>query len=239
MAATELVDLCTFNEKRVNSLLARDCALQTELRNDNQSVLPTRSAEFCDIPTVNDGNICKNVNKTLVFSDRIGKGLGKLLYNNISNSCVINNCMPNASFKQIIEKIMLTQVTKQSTIVLMLSDGSDVRYSDIKTGFDSLSKLGVKNIIIGAFPYSASLNKSNNNLYRLNKLLFKMTSRHSDVLFFDTNNVISDYRLTPDKLAKSLACFINSVFGNHSPSPSPVRTTHSSANVSLNYLHRQ
>lgn len=239
LAANELVDLCTFNEQRVNSLLARDHldgALQTEV---NHKPASPRSADICAIPKIDEKNCYKNVNETLVFTDRIGKGLGKLLYNNIPNSCVVNNCMPNASFKQVVDKIMLTQVSKQSTIVILLSDGSDTRYSDVKTGFDSLSKLGAKNIIIGAFPYSASLNNSNKQLYRLNKLLFKMTSRHSDVLFFDTNSVISDYRFNRDKLAKSLACFINSVFGNNSPSPAPVRTTPSSANVSLNDLQRQ
>jgi hypothetical protein len=177
---------------------------------------------------------CNNVSRTLVFSDRIGRGLGKILCNNIPTSCVINHCMPDASFQQIIDNIKCTHIDEQTTIVLMLGDGSNVRYSDVKAEFDCLSKLGAKNVIIGALPYSASPCSSNSHVFNLNKLMYKLTSRHSDVIFFDTNNFISDYRFTTDRLAKSLASFIISVFGNHSSPPSLDRTTSPTVDLSLN-----
>lgn len=63
---------------------------------------------------------------------------------------------------------------------------------------------GLGKLIICALPYSKSYStKQNDNVCKNNLLIYNMTCRHSDILFFDTNKFISNTLLTRDTMYHS------------------------------------
>lgn len=217
LAATELVDLCTYNAERYDSLINNhscDCVC-TSLKSKPESSSSLNSK------TINQSTPTK---KTYVYSDKIGVGVGIILSRQLEGP-VFNYCMPGATYQQIVNKILSTKFDNQSTIVLLIGNSIGVRKKYISNCFETLSNLNVFNIIICAFPYSVSLTKeANNDIYLLNNYIHTLTCYNNLFSFFDTNNFISGFKLTEDtmylskkslkKIATLVAYCINAVICN-------------------------
>lgn len=230
LAASELVELCTYNAERFDSLMNNHCCtcVSPSVRFDSQ---PSSPSLLVSMPAVINNDQCDNIinqctptRKTFVFSDKIGVGLGAIFSKQLDGT-VLNYCMPGASYQQIVTKILSTKFDDQSTIVLLIGSSLGVRKRHIINCFEVLSSLKVFNILVCAFPYSISLSqKENNYIYSLNNLVQTLTYHYNLFSFFDTNSFIGSFRLTKDtmylskkfriKIATLVVYCINSVISN-------------------------
>lgn len=147
---------------------------------------------------------CRQTRKTVLYSDKIGVGMGQLLSEHLGQ-VVINNCLPNAPIQTLIDSIKCdNSLDNDTTLIVQLGESSGVKHLDIIKLIESLLEKidsGLGKLIICAFPYSNSLStKANNNIYKINLMFYNLTCRHRDVLYFDTNNFISKFVLTRDTL---------------------------------------
>lgn len=234
-AATELLDLCTYNEERFHSLVNKNvCNCGVGLSgNDNtqQNVLT-----FCDPCHTTDSIISPyeeghdKFNNTrdpdvLLFSDDIGIGMGSRI-SNYTKQNILNNCSPGISFTHIVEKIRNIKINDNCTLVLLLSEYKNLKKSDILKCIKCLLDKNVKKIVLCAFPYSSSYSRAKNQrIYYINNLMYQLTCCHSDKLFFfDINKFITNLVVTKrhvhlhkkykDNVAKLLAYNID-IFYNY------------------------
>lgn len=206
-AANELVDLCTYNEERVHSLINKqtcncglnafsDSTVENSLTLCNPySISENFSQEkYCKDLYLNNN---KSKPKVILFSDDIGTGMGGNLCKYL-NYNIINNCLPQATISHITEKIKETNTDRNSTIVLLLGNCKNVKKSDIIKCIDCLISKTCKKVILCAFPYSKHYTENKNKyIYYLNNFIFHLTCRHSDKLFyFDINKFINEYVIT-------------------------------------------
>lgn len=160
---------------------------------------------------------------THVYCDRLGKDFGPLLNVEVHSS-VINHCMPNATYSQVINSIVNNeQIHSNTNIVILIGNSQNIRKKDIISGFDRLFKLGFKKIMHCAFPYSASLStEQNDHIHSMNTLLYNMTCNcDNQLIFFDVNKFINNFTLTKDtmylrrsirlRLAKLIAYNLNNL----------------------------
>ena len=222
LEAGELMDLVRYNAERYESLtnnLSCSCARYTSPPGPQRVVEPP----VMDHP-VGDGDNFK-LNKTFLFSDKLGSGFGSLLQNYMNHS-IINYCCHNYNFKQIVKKVSNTQLEDDATVILLLGNSMGVKKRDIVDGIDTLLKLKIGKTMLCAFPYSDSFSQDvNNGIYRLNNLIYTLTCCHSDkLLYFDTNKFVSGFKLTQEAMflprkckyliATLIAYNINAVIGN-------------------------
>lgn len=209
--ASALLELCTYNQQRFDSLVNNhmcDCTHSTnterpETRTQPPPICPDLSDNCCEPHSVQKSNP-----KTLIYSDNIGKGLGTLINHKISHN-VTNYCMPDCSLAHVLDRILSGEHDNNTSIIIYVQNCLDVQMKELDESFDLLSKTGVKKIIFCSIPYSSPQWESQNDfIYSLNNYIFKLTCRHSDVFsFLDTNKVISGKILTKDTLylRKSIA----------------------------------
>lgn len=205
-AADQLVDLCNYNEQRFESLLnSHSCDCKCSLTSANeQSVLHAttegQSVDRCGSVTVENYGFPENYN-TIMFSDRLGKNFGIDLRNNVDHR-VINICLPEGSFSQIVNRIKQTKFNSQTNIIILLGNGINIRKSELVNSIEYLLALEAKKVMLCAFPYSASFTPSQNKyIHCLNTLMFNVSCRHSDtLLFFDTNKFIGNFKMTKDAM---------------------------------------
>lgn len=143
---------------------------------------------------------CRQTRRTVIYSDGIGMGMGLLLGNKL-NQNVINNCFPNTPLDQFTKCIKSdTSLDKNTTLVLHLGDSSNIKRLDLINLLEILLEKvnqGLSKLIVCAFPYAKSLSEcENQRIFKINLLIYNLTCRHSDVLYFDTNNFISDFSLS-------------------------------------------
>lgn len=205
-AAEKLLELSTFNADRFDSLVKNytcTCASVQKVNNDDKKLNSEKNkAEYCSTKSnVTQETIKRNMTTTIVFSDEMGKNLGSLMQKQTESS-IFNNCLPQRSFRQIIEIIKTYKFSTTTSIILAVGNSLGTTYKDIVKGMEYLSSLNVEKIIVCSFPYSANLTrKENERIYYLNNLLYKLTACHDDNLFLlDTNNFISNLVLTKDTL---------------------------------------
>lgn len=149
----------------------------------------------------------------VVFSDRLGVGFGPLLFKSLKCK-ITNNCMPEASLKQIVRRIENSQFDGETIVVILLGNSENLTKKNIIQSFSILSTLSVKKIFLCALPYCRL--KSTEENYQIsifNNLLYNLTERHRDMfVFFDTNKFTNNkFVLTggsihlPYKLKKQIA----------------------------------
>lgn len=254
--AISLMDLVTTNVESVRNI---ECACS---RSHSQ---PQATREPHSIPTIaqplnktcteavrgeNQG-ITSNqdmVTKVLVFSDAIGKNFGSLLGNSL-NCSVRNYCMPGASYAQIEEKIMASEIDKNTIVIVYLGQSLGIDRKQLIASITSLLNLDAYQIMLCAFPYSDALTQSQNeHIHSLNTILYNMTCRHGDkLLFFDCNKFITHFMLTQDRMylpkkyknliATLVAYNIESVIGNITKSSFDATDFSTCTNVQSNSLN--
>lgn len=138
--------------------------------------------------------------KTVMYSDQIGMGMGMLLRDQLQQE-VINNCTPNAPINYFINRIKNDNCfNNNTTLIVQLGESRGVKRLDVIQLVETLlGKLeqGLGKLILCAFPYSNTLStQENKHIFNMNLILYNLTSRHSDILYFETNNFISNFILT-------------------------------------------
>lgn len=103
---------------------------------------------------------------------------------------------------QIVNCMLSQNYDYNTTIVLLVGNGTGIKQDDLINYFDSIIALKVRKIIMCAFPYSKALTEAQNaQLHKLNNLMFNLTFCHRDrILFFDTNKFIRNFVLTRDTM---------------------------------------
>lgn len=226
-SAAELVELCNYNAERYDSLMNSQINIAPSVHDNidtegknftqtsqspchpssytethqtlhcNYSKFPFKPATSCDSEHI------KPV-KTIMFSDKLGQGLGLIMKNRYHKE-FINICTPGRSFKDIVHSILLHKVDSLTNLIVLCGDSSAVKKNHILQNIDILLKLqadtGCK-LVISSFPYASNLSKAQNNrIFELNSYLFNLISCHSDnILYFDINNFINYFTLTPDTM---------------------------------------
>lgn len=108
-----------------------------------QSPAPALTSPQPPTETMHNNGVRDHIT-THVYCDRLGKDFGSLLNVEVHNS-VINHCMPNATYSQVINSIVNDkQIHSNTNIVIMIGNSLNIRKKDIISGFDSLCKLGSK-----------------------------------------------------------------------------------------------
>ena len=105
---------------------------------------------------------------SVMFSDSIGRGVGKLLSNNLSHS-VQNHCMPGATYKQIMASVTKIEYNCNTNLTIFVGNSSKIKKGDITNSIIKLLKLNCSKIIMCAFPYFKNLStKQNQYIHMLN-----------------------------------------------------------------------
>ena len=140
-----------------------------------------------------------------MYSDEIGKNMG-LRLSRLLGQTIVNNCMPGASYVDVMEKITTSTFKSNTTLIILVGRRGNANKRSIRKYFSSLNSLpNVIKIILFAFPFCRSTTDTDNNdnkiRHDLNCILHTMTCRHSDKFhFIDTNICISKYfYLTKDR----------------------------------------
>lgn len=168
-------------ESPQDSILSED---STNLAQDLSQILP----EIDSFPSCTSHECCNSV----MFSDSIGRGLGKLLGNNLSYS-IQNYCMPGSTYKHIMASITKNVYNSDTNITVFVGNSSKVKKDDITDCVTELLKLNCNKIILCAFPYFEQLSSSQNNyIYMLNKHVNFLVSHYSDKLVYCDINIFVD-----------------------------------------------
>lgn len=70
------------------------------------------------------------INNTQVFCDSMGKGLGEI-FNNHVDGMVVNNCMPNVHYNQLIKKVIASNYESGTNIVILVGNSYGVTKLDL------------------------------------------------------------------------------------------------------------
>ena len=213
---SEILNL-QFQLKSINLKYDELCKSSSKTNNSETILNNTRDDSNCKLfnaDMLNNLNIskpsqtCLNKHKTsiLIYSDKIGQGLGSLLQYDLPNHRVSNICLPGASYRYLIDSLSSPDLDKNSTIVVYYGDSLSVKKKDLVYSINRLldlnSKYGCK-FILCALPYASNVtNEQNRHIYDLNLLIYNLTHRHSDIIFyFDLNKFInSKFRLNKDTM---------------------------------------
>lgn len=215
-SATELVELCKYNADRYNSLISNEItrnkeslSLNSNIQSQNLSVL-VPGLTSASPQTINKPNVTKLVRKTIMYSDKLGQGLGLLMNANLNHS-MTNICTPGQSLNAIVNNISQDSLNSSTNVIVLCGDSSHTRKRDIINNFNTLIKLQSDTncrLIVSAFPYCTNLTwEQNKRIYDLNLLLFNLICRHSDtILYFDINKFINNFSLMSDTMYLSKKC---------------------------------
>lgn len=145
----------------------------------------------------------ESTNRTVVYSDEVGVGMGSLLKNCLAQP-ICNNSYRNMPFKELLLKIKNVVHDDKTTIIVQLGNSLGIKKSNIISLVETLLDIqstGINKIITCSFPYSNKMTANENaHVYELNLTLYNLTCRHSDFLYFESNNYISKFILTKDTL---------------------------------------
>lgn len=217
-SAAELVDLCKCNADRYYPLISNEINLSKEslslnsniqIKSQNLSVLvpgPTSASP----QTIHKPNVTKLVRKTVMYSDKLGQGLGLLMNANLNHS-MTNFCTPGQSFNAIVNNISQDSLKSSTNVIVLCGDSSHTKKRDIINNFNILTKLqsGTNcKLIVSAFPYCTNLTwEQNKRIYDLNLLLYNLICRRGDTFsYFDINKFINNFSLTSDTMYLSKKC---------------------------------
>ncbi|XP_063890493.1 uncharacterized protein LOC135116837 [Helicoverpa armigera] len=176
--AVELMDLVKSNTERYESLTN---SLSCDVASQPSPLIPLSEIS---VPTPAIENIHIQKLNTLLFTDALGAGFGKILHNYLSHHFT-NHSYHDITFKQIVEKIGSTKLDSNSIIVLLLGSSSGTTKEDIVKGIDTLLSLNIGKLMLCAFPYSDSFSEYQNKcIFNLNNTLHMLTCCHSDKLLY-------------------------------------------------------
>lgn len=182
---------------------------------------------------------------SIMFSDSIGRGLGKLVSNNLSHSTK-NYCMPGSSYKQIMASVTNNVYNADTNLSVFIGNSFKVKKEDITDCVTELLQLSCNKIILCAFPYFEHLSKRQNNyIYMLNKHIHFLVSHYSHKLVYcDINIFVDKLKSTRNtvylplrfrhQIARLLAYIFNSDISSMSKSCTIINTATLTPNVHLN-----
>ena len=222
LATNELVGMCS-SADRVDPLPHNTtlCTFQTEshLEATQPEITadPSRSESVMEcvpnsivIPDIEhgsspdlqkDGSLSGNkvCCSSIIFSDSLGKGLGKLLNNNLRHSA-FNHCMPGTTYKEIMSTIAKKEYNADSIITVLVGNSINVTIDDITDRVTKIMQINCRKIILCAFPYFEHLsNRQNNNIHKLNNHMHFLVSHYSEkLMFLDINSFVEKLRSTRD-----------------------------------------
>lgn len=191
LAMDELLQLSQDNKERYDSLVANhmcDC----QLSQNPEPVCATSSTTQLYVGLKK----CSG-NKTIMFSDEIGKDMGQLLNSRMEDS-VINNCLPNSSLHEVMKMITKYTFKHSSNIIIWLGNRGNINKIELIKYMETLCSLKVNKIVMFTFPYSNSLPQAENyHRYRLNMTLHTISCNNNLIHLIDSNNIVSkNYYLT-------------------------------------------
>lgn len=151
--------------------------------------------------SVDSTSTLSNLCKTVIYSDKLGVGLGTNLSNNLQQ-VVTNVCMPNASYQQIVNSMLQQKFHENTSVVLCVGNSLGVKPDDIITFVNYILASEARKVIICAFPFSRLLSDQQNMyIYRLNLLMYNLTFGNRDRMhYFELNNFVHNCILTRDTL---------------------------------------
>lgn len=204
-AFTKLLEECKENEERFNSLINSNfcnCGHSPPTAVVQQDMaLSTHTAA---LPVIKEQpRRLINSNKTIIYSDQIGSGMGSMLNKKLDQN-VINYCYHNASMNQICELILTGHYDDSTNLVIFLGNSLSVdkfAIDKLMSTLNIIEKTGIGKIILCALPYSQSMTyQYNNKIAYFNSLMYHATCFNNKYHFFDTNKFIKRFTLTSDKM---------------------------------------
>ncbi|KAM3963797.1 outer dense fiber protein 2-like [Aphomia sociella] len=205
-AMNKIIDLGTDNLQRFESLTESNNIACTQCNSSIQTNKHTPSPNIINRrDSVSQGPLksTESTRRTIVYSDQLGLGLGRLM-NECLNHQIINNCYPGATYQHIINQIKNTTFNKYTTLIIYVGNSFGMRKKDILDCIDTLNKInenGIEKIILCALPYSNRLtSQQNKQIGYYNNLFYTLTWNIQGILFFDTNKFIKNFVLTKDTM---------------------------------------
>lgn len=192
------------SEDPSQAVSALDCII-------NQDIIPRITLHESQVVQPDIGNFaqpnCHDCNHSVMFSDSIGRGLGKLISNNLSY-CTQNYCMPGSTYKQVMASVAKTVCDPNTTITICVGNSSKIKKEDITDCVSELLKLNCSKIILCAFPYFENLcNRKNNYIHMLNRHVHFLVGHYSDkLIYFDINTSVDKLRSTRGKVYLPIRC---------------------------------
>lgn len=206
LAMNSLVDLCSENEKIFNSLTnnrtpgcEQDLPGCSGLDGSHQSShciklnSCKKSTSFDTQKPIkliqNEKKYCK---KIVIYSDEIGQNMCHRLHQHLGDQ-VINYCMPEATYEQILDKILSSSYCPTTTLVVLIGRRGNATIKTVIKYFECLSQLNVEKIVLYAFPYGKGLSQTENKYrHKCNLKIQTMTLYNEKFNFIDSNVLISN-----------------------------------------------
>lgn len=234
LAMNSLVELCGENERIFNSLSNNQSQdIKYELsggsrsadshESSSSSLLNSLKSTSFNTQKVIDiiQNDTKNKNKLIMYSDEIGQNMCHKLNQYVGDQ-VMNYCMPEATYEQILDKITSSSYCPTTTLIILIGRRGNASVETMIQYLECLSQLNLNQIVLFAFPYGKGLSQAENKYrYKCNMKLQTMTFYNEKINFIDSNVLINEnYFLTKDnyylcnfykgQIAKSLSyCIFN------------------------------
>lgn len=187
VAMNDLIDLCNYNTERFESL-QNNHACECYISSQSQGVpSPPPAQSVCDRSHAHSSN------NVVMYSDGIGKDMGRYL-GSCMGQTVINYCMPNASFNDIIMSISKNQAINSKTILIIFIGGrGNLNKNDVLKHYETLSQLKVAQIVMFALPYiSNRLSERENTIrYKINMNFHNLSCGNNIFHLIDTNAYVS------------------------------------------------
>ncbi|CAG9119911.1 unnamed protein product [Plutella xylostella] len=130
----QLPPACNLHENQPTTVCNDETAVQTT------SPSPCDQPEIALSSTPRTGLLREAPYETIVFSDKLGSKMGHML-NDYLRQNVVNICMPGATFKQIVDRIISGQYSLNTTIVVLVGNSIDVKKEDLIQCYDALSDM--------------------------------------------------------------------------------------------------
>ncbi|KAJ8704311.1 hypothetical protein PYW08_013035 [Mythimna loreyi] len=212
------------NPSQVDSS-SQDFIIEQNLPDFEPDLSHVDQAKIGDFPSCNS----QDCSYSVMFSDSVGRGLSKLINNNLSYS-TLNYCLPGSSYKCIMNLVTRRTYNYNTNLTVFIGNRFKVKEDDITDCVTEMLKLNCKKIILCAFPYYEHLSESQNKyIHKLNNHMYFLVNHYSDkFMFFDTNIFVEYLKSTRDTsylpvrfrhtIARLLAYYINTDISSMSKS---------------------
>lgn len=144
---------------------------------------------------ISDKDNCAHNNNIVMYSDELGKHMG-LQISQCVGQAIVNNCMPGASYSDILNTVLSAQFAKNTTLIILVGRRGNVGKKDLHNYFSQLNSLeNIVQVVLFALPFSQSLTDFENNFrHDLNTIIHTLACRHSDKFhIIDTNIFIGKH----------------------------------------------
>lgn len=187
LAMDELLQLSNDNKERYDSLVANhSCGCQCA-----ETPEPVCASKLTSPLSVDSLKLCIGAQKTIMYSDEIGKHMGQLLNKRMGHS-VINNCLPGANLHDIMQLVTKCKFDNKTNLVIWVGNRGNVNKSELIKYIDSLCSLNLNSVVMLTFPYSKSLPQAENDIrYKLNMTLHTISCNNNFIHVIDSNNIVN------------------------------------------------